>query len=146
MLDITDLGELNYIIGIQVRHDRTAHTISLNQTTYIHQILMHFGMCAPVSTPFAAKQNLSASQSLQTEEEHIKYVKHADVLRYLEIVGTLLYATQTRPNIQHTVGIVSQFGGNVGKPPLEFAKRILRHLKGTTQFKLKLGCNGGSGS
>jgi len=44
--DITDLGriELLYILGIQVHCDSMVHTISLNQTVYIHQILMHFSM------------------------------------------------------------------------------------------------------
>ena len=33
--DITDLGELKYILGIQVVRDREKFTISLNQTAYI---------------------------------------------------------------------------------------------------------------
>ena len=63
--EISDLGELRYILGIQVKQNRQSRTISLNQTAYIHQVLAQFGMpeCAPVSTPSTTKQILSTSQS-----------------------------------------------------------------------------------
>ena len=63
-------------------------------------------------------------------------------LYYLEIVGTLLYATQTHPDIQYTISIVLQFGSNPGKPHLEAAKHILCYLKGTADLRLTLGCSG----
>lgn len=139
--DISDLGELKYILGIQVSRDRKAHTIPINQTAYIHQILSRFGMseCAPVYTPMAVKSNLSVLQSPQTDEEHSAYLKFANGLHYLEIVGALIYATQTRPDIQYAVGVIAQYGGNPGKPHLEAAKRVLRYLKATAHFGLMLG-------
>jgi len=72
----------------------------------------------------------------------MKYLKYANGLHYLEIVGTLLYTTQTSPDIQYAVSIVSQFGGNPGKPHLKVAKRILRYLKGTADLRLTLGSSG----
>jgi hypothetical protein len=52
---IKDLGELHHILGIQVTHNREAHTIMLNQTGYICNVLARFGMsgCKPASTPLA---------------------------------------------------------------------------------------------
>ena len=124
VFDITNLGELKYILGIQVKRDRKTHTISLNQTTYIHHILTCFGMqdCTPMSTPLAVKHDLPVSQSPKMEKECIKYTKYANGIHYLEIIGSLLYATQTWPDIQFPVGLISQFGGNPGKPHLEAAK------------------------
>lgn len=61
-------------------------------------------------------------------------------LNYLEIVGVLLYATQTHPDIQFAVGLVAQFSSNPG-PHLEAAKHILRYLKGTADQALVLGWN-----
>jgi phosphoribosyl-AMP cyclohydrolase len=54
---IKDLGELCHILGIQVTCDRRAHTIMLNQTGYIHNVLARFGMseCKPASTPLAVR-------------------------------------------------------------------------------------------
>ena len=42
--EISDLGELKYILGIQIMRNCEVHTISMNQTTYIHQIFACFGM------------------------------------------------------------------------------------------------------
>lgn len=54
-------------------------------------------------------------------------------------MGSLLFATQTRPDIQFGVGLVAQFSGNPGIAHLATAKRILRYLKGTANFRLALG-------
>ena len=99
--EITDLGELKWVLGIQVGHDRKGHIITMCQTTYIHHILKQFGMynCVSVSTPLTIKHDLSVSQSPETEEAHTKYFKYAKGLHYLELVGLLLYITQTQPDI-----------------------------------------------
>jgi len=52
-------------------------------------------------------------------------------MHYLSLVGSLLFTMQTRPNIQYTVGLVTQFGANPGVAYLEATKHILRYLKGT---------------
>lgn len=98
--------------------------------------------CTPVSTPLLVKHNLSAIQSPKTDEELAAYLTYANGIRYLELVGSLLYATQTRPDIQFAVGLISQFGGNPGIPHLEAAKRVLRYLRGTAKFSLMLGRQG----
>ncbi|KAG5728177.1 hypothetical protein E4T56_gene19310 [Termitomyces sp. T112] len=98
--------------------------------------------CTPVSTPLATKQVLSTSQSPKNDNERLEYSKFANGLKYLKIVGALLYATQTRPDIQHSIGIISQYGGNPGRPHLEAAKRILRYLRGTADMALVFGRSG----
>ena len=95
--------------------------------------------CSPVSTPLVAKDRLSASQSPSTPEEKSEYEAYANGLKYLEIVGAVLYATQTRPDIQYAIGVLAQFGSNPGRPHLEALKRVLRYLKGTAHFSLRLG-------
>ena len=60
-------------------------------------------------------------------------------MSYLEITGSLLYVTQTRPDIQFTVSIISQFGGNPGRPHLESAKHVLCYLQGIAHLTLTLG-------
>lgn len=119
--DITDLGELHFILGIQAVRDRSAHAIYLNQTAYIHATLDKFGMgnCTPTSTPLAVKERLTAAQSPSTLEEKADYKSYAHNLKYLESVGAVLYVTQIRPDIQHAIGVLAQFGANPGKPHLE---------------------------
>lgn len=52
-LEITDLEELCYILGIQIKCNREAYTITLNQTTYIYKFLEHFErqVLNSISTP-----------------------------------------------------------------------------------------------
>lgn len=144
--EISDLGELHYILGIQVTRDRHKRVIYLGQTAYIHSVLERFGMkdCAPVSTPLAVKERLSAAQSPATPDDKAAYHDYAKGLKYLEIVGAILYVTQTRPDIQYAIGVLAQFGANPGKPHLESLKCVLRYLKGTAHFKLRLGSKGDS--
>jgi len=139
--DITDLGELKFMLGILVTRDCQKRLIYLSQSTYIQQILSRFGMqdAMPVSTPLAVKHNLSANQSPTSEAEKRAYKDYSDGIHYLSLVGSLLFATQTRPDIQFAVSLIAQFGGNPGIAHLEAAKRILRYLKGTVDFKLVLG-------
>ena len=95
--------------------------------------------CAPVSTPLLVKHKLSALQSPTTAEEKAAYHEYANGMSYLEGVGAVLYTTQTRPDIQHAIGVLAQFGANPGKPHLEALKRVFRYLKGTANFGLTLG-------
>ena len=39
---ITDLGELNWILGIEVKHIRENKTIHLSQKSYIESMLQHY--------------------------------------------------------------------------------------------------------
>jgi len=61
--EITDLGELKFILGILITQDHFNHLIFLNQSTYIIQVLIRFGILdtKPVSTPLAIKYGLSIS-------------------------------------------------------------------------------------
>ena len=62
--NITDLGEIQYILGNQVMCDCSNRMIHLNQTAYIDSILECFNMsnCMPVSIPMTPNHNLSLPQ------------------------------------------------------------------------------------
>jgi len=139
--EITDLGELKHILGVLISRDRPRRLIYLNQAAYIQRMVTRFGMegSSPVSTPLAVKHSLSLSQSPKTEAEKRAYQDYAGYTPYLSLVGSLLFATQTRPDIQFAVGLVAQFGSNPGIAHHEAAKRILRYLKGTANYNLVLG-------
>jgi len=139
--EIMDLGEMKFILGIQVTRDRSNCLIFLNQSAYITQILARFGMLdtKPVSTSLAVKHSLSTSQSPSSEAELNEYSNFSEGIHYLSLVGSLLYATQTRPDIQFSVNLIAQFSGNPGIPHFEAAKHILRYLKRTQEFSLVLG-------
>ena len=41
-----DLGEAQYILGIQITRDRAKRTLSLSQTGYIRNLVQKFGLTA----------------------------------------------------------------------------------------------------
>jgi len=43
-LDMKDLGEASYILGIKLHHDRRNRMIGLSQVSYIDKLLEHFSM------------------------------------------------------------------------------------------------------
>ncbi|XP_070002607.1 secreted RxLR effector protein 161-like [Nicotiana sylvestris] len=50
---------------------------------------------------------------------------------YRGIIGSLLYLTDSRPDINFSVGLCARFQSNSKESYLKVAKRILRYLKGT---------------
>ena len=126
-LEITDLGDIHHILGIQVTCDRKSHTITLDQTAYVKKVLSRFGMqdCAPVHTPLTVKEKLSSSQSPKTDDKRRELASMFKNINYLEGVGSLLYACQTRLDIAHASGVLAQFGANPRKPHYEALKHVL---------------------
>ena len=58
--EIADLGEARWLLGLEIRHDRAACTISLSQATYIDTLLARFNMTSahPLSIPFDPHSNI----------------------------------------------------------------------------------------
>ena len=125
--ELTDLDELKYVLSILIEYDCTNCLIYISQKSYLKQVLKYFGMfnSHPVSTSLAVSNTLSLSQSSQSEENISKYKEFANSIHYLFLIGSLLYATQTCPNIQYTIGQIAQFSRNSGVLYLQTAKHIL---------------------
>jgi hypothetical protein len=138
---ITNKGKLDFIVGIQVKNNPANHCAYVNQTAYIREILTQFGMnnCAPQYTPLALNSRLSAADSPTTDDKKRTYLDFAKGINYLEVIGAILWVTQTRPDIQHAAGVLAQFGANPSKAHLKAAKRVLRYLKATVHYLLCLG-------
>ena len=56
---------------------------------------------------------------------------------YANAVGSLMYALVcTRPDIAHTVGVLSRYMSKPGKDRWETVKRVFMYLRGTTSYGL----------
>src|SRR5271156_5944418 len=55
---------------------------------------------------------------------------------YRSMIGSLLYATASRPDVMYAVGLVGRFQANPRESHLQEVKRIFRYLKGTTELGL----------
>ncbi|MCO5598252.1 hypothetical protein L7F22_052344 [Adiantum nelumboides] len=95
--DIKDLGELMYFLGIEVI--RIDDGIWLMQRKYVLDMLKKFGMigCKPIATPIEQNAKLRADAGEPLENPTL----------YRQIVGSLIYATLTRPDMSHDVGVLN---------------------------------------
>ena len=53
---------------------------------------------------------------------------------YKQVMGSLMYLTATRPDVMFVVSLISRYMANPIELHLQAAKRILRYLKGTTDY------------
>ena len=64
--------------------------------------------------------------------------KPVNLKEYQAAIGSLLYASiGTRPDLSHSVGVLSQSMSNPGQDHWTGVKRILRYIKGTLNLCLK---------
>ena len=137
--DMKDLGPAKQILGMEIARDRKAGKLWLSQEKYIERVLERFNMkhAKPVSTPLASHFKLSKRVCPTTEKEKASMSS----IPYSSAVGSLMYAMVcTRPDIAHSVGLVSRYLSNPGKAHWDAVKWIFRYLRGTSKLCL---CYGG---
>jgi hypothetical protein len=69
--EISDLGELSWLLGLKVTRDRVARTIMLSQKAYVDTIIkrFHLGDAKSVQTPMEPATSLSIDQCPGTHAE-----------------------------------------------------------------------------
>jgi hypothetical protein len=136
--EVTDLGELHWMLGLEIKRDRDAWTIHLSQRVYIDSILRRYNLdgLKPLSTPMDTQVCLSSDQAPSTTAE---FAIMRDV-PYREAVGALNWAAlATHPDIAFAVATVARFTANPGPAHWEAIKRIYRYLAGTCNLWLSYG-------
>ena len=83
--------------------------------------------CKAMATPMALNLKLLSDASSET----------VDVTMYCQMIGSLVYLTNTRPDIFFAMNTLSQYLTNLRHVHLTTAKHILRYLKGTVDYGLK---------
>ncbi|KAJ0735747.1 putative RNA-directed DNA polymerase [Helianthus annuus] len=131
---IKDLGNLKYFLGIEVA--RTEEGMVLSQRKYTLDILEDAVMLGCRPSPMPMEQNLK----LETREKEDR----VDASHYRRLVGRLLYLQATRPDIAHSVSVLSQFVADPRQSHLDAATRVLRYLKATAGQGILLLKKGGN--
>ena len=114
-----DLGMLRYFLGIEVM--RSKHGIFLSQRKYVFDLLSETGKLGakPCSSPMAPDLHLTREGELFEAPE-----------RYRRLVGKLNYLIITRPDIAHSVSVVSQYMLSPTVDNWAAVEYILCYLKG----------------
>ncbi|CAL0315968.1 unnamed protein product [Lupinus luteus] len=131
---MSDLGALAYFLGIEFA--RIKAWILMHQRKYISDVLGRFEMleCNPASTPVESGHNLSTQSS---DEQLIESTS------YRQVIGSLRYICNTRPDLTFGVGLVSRFMEKPAHSHMQAVKRILRYLKGSLDFGVLLPTSSG---
>jgi hypothetical protein len=138
LFKMTDLGPISWLLGIEIKRNRDARTISLSQQSYIASILQRFNFtdAKPLSMPMDPNVQLTTEQC-PTSVTDIASMKH---IPYREAVGSLMWAAVgTRPDIAYPVGTLSKFLDNPGPAHWEAVKRVFRYLLGTKEWRMTYG-------
>ena len=124
---IDDRGPLQWFLGLEFRQENDK--ITINQSAYTDKLLDKFGMseCKPAPTPAAEGQYLSSDDHGEPN----------DNFDYRGLIGGLLYlSVATRPDISWVTSKLSQFLQSPTNTHITAAKRVLRYLKGTSDWEL----------
>ncbi|KAK2981300.1 hypothetical protein RJ640_007001 [Escallonia rubra] len=90
-INMKDLGEASYIIGIEIHRDRSRGIMGLSQRAYIDKILKRFSMhnCALTVVPIVKGDKFSLLQCPrnQLEQDEIKCIPYASALTQEWVIG-----------------------------------------------------------
>ncbi|XP_019186544.1 PREDICTED: uncharacterized protein LOC109181247 [Ipomoea nil] len=124
---IRDLGKPSFFLGIEMVD--TSAGVILSQRRYMNDILNRAGMvdCKPLSTPASTTQPVTPSDE-----------PFDNPTQYRRIVGALQYLTITRPDLSDAVNRLCQFMHTPTVNHWGMVKRVLRYVKGTLNYGLRL--------
>lgn len=122
--DMTDLGKMRYFLGIEVM--QTSEGIHISQHKYAVELLRRFGMeeCNAVSNPIVPGGKIDMDENGEKGDETL----------YKQIIGSLTYLTNTRPDLKFVVSLLSRYMSRPTKLHFHAVKRVLRYLKGTLDY------------
>lgn len=116
-----NLGATKQILGIRITRDMKNHVLRLSQEDYIEKVLKRFNMqnVKIVSTSLVGHFKLSMEHSPKSYEE----IDYMSKVSYASVVGNLMYTmVSMKPDIAHSVEIVSRFLSKLGKMQWEAVK------------------------
>ena len=133
--DVKDLGEAQFVLGIEIIRDRNRIVLGLSQKQYIDRVIRRYNMekCSSREMPIGKGDKMSADQSPKNElEKEIMKDKS-----YASLVGSLMYAQVcTRPDLAFAVSVLGRFQSNPSTPHWIAAKKVLKYLKRTRDYML----------
>ncbi|GJX72029.1 ribonuclease H-like domain-containing protein [Tanacetum coccineum] len=125
--DMTDLGALNYFLGISAVLHSTG--LFLSQKKYALQLLerAHMVNCNPSRTPVDTDSKLGPDG-----------VPVQDPTLYRSLAGGLQYLTFTRPDLSYAVQQICLYMHDPREPHFAALKRIMCYVQGTLDLGLHL--------
>ncbi|GKE94195.1 retrovirus-related pol polyprotein from transposon TNT 1-94, partial [Tanacetum coccineum] len=126
LLLMSMMGKIKFFLGLQI--SQSPRGIFINQSKYAFESLKKYGFdsCDPVDTPTVEKSKLDKD----------KEGNDVDPSHYHCMIGTLLYLTASRPDLQFVICMCARYQAWPTKKHLHAVKRIFRYLRGTVNWGL----------
>ncbi|GJU92084.1 retrovirus-related pol polyprotein from transposon TNT 1-94 [Tanacetum coccineum] len=119
------MGVLTYFLGFQIKQSERG--ISINQEKYVKDLQKkHDINGSSVKTPMVPPNKLG----------HDLNGKAINETQYRGMIGSLMYLTASRPNIQFSTYLCARYQANPKESHLIAVKRNFRYLKGTPSLGL----------
>nr|GEU38832.1 hypothetical protein [Tanacetum cinerariifolium] len=121
LLLMSMMGKISFFLGLQI--SQSSRGIFINQSRYALESLKKYSFksCDPVNTPMVEKSKLDED----------KEGKAIDLSHYHGMIGTLLYLTASRPDLQFAICMCARYQARPTEKHLHAIKRIFRYLRGT---------------
>nr|GFA83871.1 uncharacterized mitochondrial protein AtMg00810-like [Tanacetum cinerariifolium] len=115
------MEKISFFLGLQI--SQSPRGIFVNQSKYALESLKKYGFesCDPVDTPMVEKSKLDKD----------KEGKVIDPSHYRGMIGTLLYLTASRPDLQFAICMCDRYQARPIEKHIHAVKRIFRYLRGT---------------
>nr|GEX72341.1 hypothetical protein [Tanacetum cinerariifolium] len=115
------MGKISFFLGLQI--SQSPKGIFINQSKYALESLKKYGFesCDPVDTPMVEKSKLNED----------KKGKAVDPSHYSGMIGTLLYLTVSRPDLQFAICMCARYQARPTEKHIHAVKMIFRYLRGT---------------
>ncbi|KAL9250241.1 Retrovirus-related Pol polyprotein from transposon TNT 1-94-like protein [Drosera capensis] len=133
--EMKDLGDVSFVLGIQIHRDRLKGVLGLSQKGYIDKVLSRYDMqdCKPGDTLVGKGDKFSLNQCPKNGFE----TKEMKKTPYASAVRSLMYAKVcTRPDLAYIVGILGRYLSNLEIDHWKAAKRVIRYLQRTKDCML----------
>nr|GEV70330.1 retrovirus-related Pol polyprotein from transposon TNT 1-94 [Tanacetum cinerariifolium] len=117
------MGKISFFLGLQI--SESPRGIFINQSKYALESLKKYSFesCDPVDTLMVEKSKLD-------EDKEGKVV---DPSHYHGMIGTLLYLTASRHDLQFSIYMYARYQARPTKKHVHAVKRIFRYLRGTVR-------------
>ncbi|GJY08196.1 putative ribonuclease H-like domain-containing protein [Tanacetum coccineum] len=124
--EMSAMGELTFFLGLQVT--QKSNGIFISQDKYVQDMLKKFDMVnvRSATTPFEATIPKSKEEPDEAVNVHL----------YRSMIGSLMYLTASRPDIQFAVSACSRHQVTPLTSHLNAVKRIFKYLKGRPKLGL----------
>ncbi|CAM8963218.1 unnamed protein product [Rhodiola kirilowii] len=120
------VGEMCYFLGLQVK--RNKDDIFISQSKYARNLIKKFdlGKATHKRTPAATHVKITKDEAGTSVDQTL----------YISMIGSLLYLTTSRPDIDHAVGVCARYQANPKESHPMNVKRTIKYVCGTADYEL----------